>query len=146
MQMDPDGINLKAIASGHYDPYLSHFAEAVRAYGHPVILSFGHEMNGNWYSWGYRHTSPAVFVAAWRHIVTVFPGPGRAQRDVAMGCERHRRYARGQDPEPCTMVAWPGIRKLGGHRRLLLKPSWAFAPLFAPTIDAVGRSRPTIRS
>ena len=28
-------------------------------YGHPVILSFGHEMNGDWYLWGYRHTSPA---------------------------------------------------------------------------------------
>ncbi len=64
------------IASGHYDGYLSAYAEAVRAYRHPVILSFGHEMNGDWYSWGYQHTSPAVFVAAWRHIVTLFRALG----------------------------------------------------------------------
>ena len=65
-----------AIAAGKYDGYLSAYAEAVRAYRHPVILSFGHEMNGNWYSWGYTHTSPAVFVAAWRHIVTLFRALG----------------------------------------------------------------------
>jgi mannan endo-1,4-beta-mannosidase len=48
------------------------------AFGHPVILSFGHEMNGNWYSWGYGHTSPATFVAAWRHVVRVFRAAGAA--------------------------------------------------------------------
>ena len=67
------------IASGKYDGYLSAYAEAVRAYRHPVILSFGHEMNGNWYSWGYKNTSPAVFVAAWRHIVTTLPRAGSAR-------------------------------------------------------------------
>ncbi len=56
VQMDPDGISIAAIASGRYDGYLSSYAEAVRAYRHPVILSFGHEMNGSWYSWGYRNT------------------------------------------------------------------------------------------
>jgi Glycosyl hydrolase family 26 len=45
---------------------------AVRAFGHPVILSFGHEMNGTWYPWGSGHVSPAVFAAAWRHVVRVF--------------------------------------------------------------------------
>ena len=70
--MDPAGISLAAIASGRLRQLPDCYAEAVRAYRHPVILSFGHEMNGNWYSWGYRHTSPAAFVAAWRHIVTLF--------------------------------------------------------------------------
>jgi Glycosyl hydrolase family 26 len=37
-----------------------------------VIIGFAAEMNGNWDPWGFQHTSPAVFVAAWRHIVTVF--------------------------------------------------------------------------
>ena len=46
---------------------------------HPVILSFGHETNGNWYSWAYRHASQqAAFVAAWRHIVSVFRTIGAA--------------------------------------------------------------------
>ena len=76
VQMDPDSIKIAEIASGRYDGYLSSYAEAVRAYRHPVILSFGHEMNGNWSAWGYRHTSPAVFVAAWRHIVNLFRALG----------------------------------------------------------------------
>ena len=76
VQINPKGINLAAIASGHYDSYLSSYAEAVRSYHRPVILGFGHEMNGNWYSWGYHHTSPADFVAAWRHIVTLFRKTG----------------------------------------------------------------------
>ena len=49
-------VSIAAIASGQYDGYLSAYAEAVRAYRRPVILSFGHEMNGNWYSWGYQNT------------------------------------------------------------------------------------------
>jgi mannan endo-1,4-beta-mannosidase len=72
VQIDPAGTSLAAIAAGQYDSYLITYAKVVRSYHHPVILSFGHEMNGSWYSWGYRHTSPAVFVAAWRHIVNLF--------------------------------------------------------------------------
>lgn len=72
VQIDPEGISLAAIAHGQYDGYLGSFAEALHNFGHPVIISFGHEMNGDWYSWGKGKTSPADFVAAWRHIVNVF--------------------------------------------------------------------------
>lgn len=76
VDMDPTDVSLRSIASGHYDIYLKNFAAHVRAFRHPVIISFGHEMNGKWYSWGWTHTSPKVFVRAWRHIVTVFRGVG----------------------------------------------------------------------
>jgi beta-mannanase len=36
------------------------------------MLSFAPEANGNWYRWGWSHTPPAVWVAAWRHVVTLF--------------------------------------------------------------------------
>ena len=72
VQMNPTKTSVAAIAAGRYDSYLTDYAKAVRAYHRPVILSFGHEMNGHWYTWGYTHTSPKIFVAAWRHIVTVF--------------------------------------------------------------------------
>ena len=78
VQLEPSGVSLASIAAGGSDSYLRSYAEAVVAFGHPVILSFGHEMNGNWYSWGYGHTSPATFVAAWRHIVQVFRTAGAA--------------------------------------------------------------------
>lgn len=78
VQLQPNGVTLASIAAGGSDTYLRSYAHAVAAFGHPVILSFGHEMNGTWYSWGYGHASPANFVAAWRHIVRVFRSAGAA--------------------------------------------------------------------
>jgi Glycosyl hydrolase family 26 len=76
LQMDPTGVSIAAIAAGRYDGYLRSFADSVRNYGHAVVIGFGHEMNAPWYSWGYGHTSPAAFVAAWQHVVTVFRKQG----------------------------------------------------------------------
>jgi hypothetical protein len=76
LQWDPTGASVAMIASGGYDGYLRSFAASVRALGTPVVIGFGHEMNAYWYSWGYGHTKPATFVAAWRHIVTLFRAEG----------------------------------------------------------------------
>ena len=98
VQMDPDNISVSQIASGRYDGYLSAYAEAVRAYQHPVVLSFGHEMNGTWYSWGYGNTSPDGVrgrVAAHRETV---PRPGRPQRDLAVDGQHHQPRARRHHP------------------------------------------------
>jgi hypothetical protein len=78
VQIQPDHTSLRDIAGGRYDQYLRAYAKAVQAFGHPVILSFGHEMNGTWYSWGAGYTTPAAFRAAWRHVVDVFRGAGAA--------------------------------------------------------------------
>jgi hypothetical protein len=78
VQLQPSGIRLAAITGGRWDGYLRRFATAVKAFGHPVILSFGHEMNGGWYSWGSGHETPQAFVAAWRHTVTMFRQAGAA--------------------------------------------------------------------
>ena len=78
VQLQPGGVTLASVAAGGSDAYLRSYADAVVAFGHPVILSFGHEMNGSWYSWGAGHTSPATFVAAWRHVVRVFRAAGAA--------------------------------------------------------------------
>jgi mannan endo-1,4-beta-mannosidase len=78
VQLEPKGVTLASIAAGESDAYLRSYADAVVAFGHPVILSFGHEMNGTWYSWGNSHTSPGTFVAAWRHVVRVFRAAGTA--------------------------------------------------------------------
>jgi mannan endo-1,4-beta-mannosidase len=135
VQMEPTGISLAAIASGKYDDYLSSYAEAVRAYDRPVIVSFGHEMNGFWYSWSYRHSSPAVFVAAWRHIVTLFRELGA--RNVTWLWTVNIIDPRVGIPAPgpwwpgSSYVTWVGI---DGY---YAKSSLTFAPLFGPTIVAV---------
>ena len=76
VQMEPTGASLAAIAAGRYDRYLRTYADQVRAFGHPVILSFAAEMNGSWYAWGYGRTPAPQFVAAWRHVVDVFRAQG----------------------------------------------------------------------
>jgi mannan endo-1,4-beta-mannosidase len=137
VQMDPHDISLAAIASGRYDGYLSSYAESVRAYRHPVILSFGHEMNGGWYSWGYRHTSPAVFVAAWRHIVTLFRALGARNVTWLWTVNIINDTQSGKIPGPAQW--WPGGSYVNwvGIDGYYLKPSWEFAPLFGPTIAAI---------
>lgn len=78
VQMMPYGASLASIAAGHSDSYLRSFARSVRAFGAPVIIGFGPEMNGTWYGWGAGRSKPADFVAAWRHIVTLFRTAGAA--------------------------------------------------------------------
>ena len=76
VQIDPSFAKVAAIADGSQDTYLKSYADSVRDFGHPVVIGFGHEMNGTWYSWGYGQTPAATFIAAWRHIVTVFRAEG----------------------------------------------------------------------
>ena len=135
VQINPPGISLAAIAAGKYDGYLTSYAEAVHSYNHPVILSFGHEMNGNWYSWGYRHTRPASFVAAWRHIVTVFR-ESRVHNVTWLWTVNVMHRGR-SIASPAAW--WPGHRYVTwvGLDGYYYKPSWTFAPLFGPTIAVV---------
>jgi mannan endo-1,4-beta-mannosidase len=135
VQIDPTDVSLAAIASGQYDSYLTAYAKAVRAYRHPVILSFGHEMNANWYSWGYRSTSPADFVAAWRHIVTLFRAQGA--RNVTWLWTVNVIDAQADIPAPGPW--WPGNSYVTwvGIDGYYLEPSAHFAALFGPTVTVV---------
>ena len=137
VQINPTGIRLASIASGQYDTYLTSYAQDVRDYGRPVILSFGHEMNGTWYSWGYRHTSPATFVAAWRHIVRLFRTL-HVKNVTWLWTVNIMHQGRGiAGPAPW----WPGRKFVTwvGLDGYYYEPSWKFAPLFGPTIAAVRR-------
>jgi mannan endo-1,4-beta-mannosidase len=135
VQLDPKGVNIGAIATGEYDAYLSTYAKAVRAYGWPVILSFGHEMNGDWYSWGYRNTPAAVFVAAWRHIVTLFRTLGVLNVTWLWTVNIIHQHANVPSPGPW----WPGKLYVNwvGIDGYYYSSRSVFASLFGPTIAAV---------
>jgi hypothetical protein len=133
VQIDPTAASIPAIAAGTYDDYLRSYADSVSDFGHAVVIGFGHEMNASWYSWGYRHVPPSTFIAAWRHIVTLF----RAE-----GAENVTWLWTLQADEPGTgPVAswWPGAQYVTwvGIDGYYIHPSDTFASVFGTTIDQV---------
>jgi hypothetical protein len=68
---------LRAIAAGRFDGYVRRAARAAAEWGRPIMLRFGHEMNGTWYPWGRGHGSTAAtYKQAWRHLVRIFRREG----------------------------------------------------------------------
>jgi beta-mannanase len=70
--------SLDRITAGDFDPYLRQWGQALAGWGHPVLLRFGHEMNGNWYPWSEQvnGNGPGDYVAAWRHVHDVVASTG----------------------------------------------------------------------
>jgi Glycosyl hydrolase family 26 len=122
------GISLPAIASGKYDTYLENYATSVRDFGHKVIISFGHEMNGTWYSWS--KYPPEDFVAAWQHIFKIFKEED-ANNVTWMWTVHHA--ASGLQP------FWPGSRYVDiiGIDGYFETPRNTFQKIFGVAIKAV---------
>jgi len=135
VQLQPKGVPLAAIAAGGSDAYLRSYADAVVAFGHPVILSFGHEMNGNWYSWGDGHTSPAMFVAAWRHVVRVFRAAGAANVSWLWTVNS----IEGEGASSSLSQWWPGAAWVNwtGIAGYFYLATDSFGSVFGPTIAAI---------
>jgi mannan endo-1,4-beta-mannosidase len=133
VQIDPTQASVPGIARGVYDIYLRTYADSVRDYGHAVVIGFGHEMNTSRYSWGYGHVRPQVFVAAWRHIVTLFRGQGA---DNVTWLWTINQEGNGTGPAAdwwpgSAYVTWVGI---DGY---YYRPSDTFATVFGDTITRV---------
>jgi mannan endo-1,4-beta-mannosidase len=133
VELEPYTVSMESIAAGQQDAYLRSYADAVRSFGHPVLIGFAHEMNGFWYRWGYTHTSPSVFRSAWRHVVTVFRRAGASNVRwlwVING------LAAGESP---IREWWPGASYVTWVAMdcYYVRPSQTFSSLFGPTIDAL---------
>jgi glycosyl hydrolase family 26 len=133
IQIDPTYASVAGIAAGDYDAYLRTYAVSVRSFGHPVVIGFGHEMNAPWYSWGYGHVQPQIFVRAWRHVVTLFRRQGADNVTWLWTINGDR-----SDTGPvkswwpgATYVTWVGI---DGY---FYRPTDTFANVFGATIDQV---------
>ena len=72
--IDGRGIPFSQIADGGYDAYIGRAAEAARRWKGRIYVRFAHEMNlsGSLFGPGHPGDSSATFVAAWRHVVSVF--------------------------------------------------------------------------
>jgi mannan endo-1,4-beta-mannosidase len=133
VQIDPTDALVSAIAAGKYDIYLRTYADSVRDFRHAVVIGFGHEMNAPWYPWGYGHVPPSTFVAAWRHIVTLFRGQGAENVTWLWTVNQDRR---GTGP---VASWWPGARYVTwvGIDGYYFRPSDTFARVFGLTIAQV---------
>jgi Glycosyl hydrolase family 26 len=133
VQIDPMFASISAIAAGDYDGYLRSYAQSVRKFGHAVVIGFGHEMNAPWYPWGYKHVSPKTFVAAWRHIVTLFRHQGADNVTWLWTINQDR-----SDTRPVASW-WPGSSYVTwvGIDGYYYRPSDTFANVFGTTIDQV---------
>ncbi len=78
----PDKFSLIDIIAGKWDAYIDRWGDSARQFGHPMIVVFGVEMNGDWFPWsgtfyggdkwnesGDNWEGPEHFRAAFRHVV-----------------------------------------------------------------------------
>jgi hypothetical protein len=80
----PDRFSLTSIVEGKWDAYLDAWGDAARAFGQPLLVSFGNEANGSWFPWSgafyggekpvpgsepKRYEGPETFKKAYRHVV-----------------------------------------------------------------------------
>jgi mannan endo-1,4-beta-mannosidase len=134
---EPFEPSLAEIADGATDDYIRSFAEAVRTVNVPVAISFGHEMNGDWFPWGTASTSAADFVRAWRHVHDLFVDVG-ATNVIWVWNPNVVNPVPDVELQPLypgdTYVDWIGLS--GYYTR---SGAFTFPTLFGPTLDAVHR-------
>ena len=92
VQIDATNTSLASIASGRYDSYWRSYANEVKTFGGRVILSFDHEMNGDWYPWGYRHESPCCIRSSMAAYRNHLPQARSDERHLAVD-NQHNRHA-----------------------------------------------------
>ena len=63
------GSYLPAIVAGEYDDTFRRWAQGAKEYGGRVLIRFGFEFNGKWFTWS---LDPKSYVPAWRRIHGIF--------------------------------------------------------------------------
>jgi len=70
-----EGLN--SIPTGMYDFYIDKWAGEAKAFRHPILLRFGHEMNDPYrYPWGPHLNAPEDYIKAWKYVVDRFRAIG----------------------------------------------------------------------
>jgi len=133
--------SLDKLLAGDFDDDLRAYARAAAGSRIPLMLEFGTEANGDWFPWsGPCNGGPAVFKAAWRHVVRLFRDEGATNVTWVLHLDAS---------EPGTLAAyypgrqwvdWVGLSAYGAQQ-----PSdrWvSFRSVFAPAYAALARAAP----
>lgn len=76
IEIDTNNVPTTKITSGAEDKYLQSLALELGNLQVPVGIDLNHEFNGPWFAWSTPNVTSAQFVAAWRHMVTLFRDNG----------------------------------------------------------------------
>jgi hypothetical protein len=74
-------FSLQKIIAGEFDADLRRWARDAKAFGSPILIEWGTEPNGNWFSWNGKWNGgpvegPKRYIAAYRHIVDLMRAEG----------------------------------------------------------------------
>lgn len=74
-------FTLQKIIAGQFDDDLRAWARDARSFGGPILIEWGTEPNGDWFSWNGRWNGgagegPSRYIAAYRHIVDLMRNEG----------------------------------------------------------------------
>ena len=77
-------FTLKKIIAGNFDDDLRAWGRGAKNFGSPILVEWGTEPNGNWFSWngkwnGGAKEGPREYIAAYHHIVDLIQGEGADQ-------------------------------------------------------------------
>ncbi len=118
----PDKFNLIDIIAGKWDAYIYKWADGAREFGHPMIVAFGVEMNGDWFPWS------GTFYGGedWDDAADNWKGPENFRRAYRHVVDRVR--ARG-----ATNIKW----MFHANNYSYPLDTWNFAPAYYPGSDYV---------
>jgi hypothetical protein len=118
----PDKFNLNDLIAGKWDGYIEKWADAARQFGHPMIVAFANEMNGDWFPWS------GTFYGGgdWDYEANNWKGPEAFRRAYRHVVDRVR--ARG-----VTNIKW--MFQTNNYSYPL--DTWNFAPAYYPGSDYV---------
>lgn len=130
VQWQPRGTTSAAIAAGQDDSAIWDAAAAVKEVNGQVIISYGQEMNGNWYDWGSGASTAAQYIAAYRHIWTIFQQAG--VHNVTWLWDPNISY----EGSPPLADWYPGAQYVDwvGLDGYYQQPTSTFASVFGPSI------------
>jgi len=127
---DPNKNGLADIANGEYDFYIKKWALQAKAFGHNILIRYGHEMNDPYrYPWGPQNNKPEEYIAAWRHVVNVFRNLG--VNNIIWVWSPQPAYLHYQEYYPgSNYVDWVGVGALNYGTVAPWSKWWSFKEIF----------------
>jgi hypothetical protein len=134
---------LHRFLEGSFDSLLRGFAEDVRDWGHPVLLRFAPEMNGDWNSWspGVNNNSAQEFVAVWKRVHDLFEAVGARNVQWVWSPNvsfPHSTPLRVLYPGD-AYVDWVGVDGYNWGRSRAGTRWQSFSSVFGPTLRSISR-------